>query len=569
MENLELGWLLQEIADLMELNGESVHRIRAYRNAARSIEGLGRSVRELAETGELQHIPGVGTSMEAKIREWLESGTIDEMNRLKNAVPPGVLAFTQISGVGKKLAKRLHDDLGVESLAELETAARSQRIRDLKGLGSKTEMMILRELERMQRTEGMFPLGMVWLVIEELEKSLQSLPGVSNAALVGDARRCCSLVSELEFIICGPGRLDAMELLDKLPCVERILQTDHASTRLQLKSNIEVQVSAVSDLVYPVVLVEKTGSAAHMRRLREYASTNGWEIASDSLTDAQNRVRQPRTEVDFYSLLGLPYIEPQLREDRGEVLAAAEGRLPVLLEFSDIRSDLHIHTTYSDGVNTVEEMAKAAQSMGWDFLAICDHSRSLTVARGLTAERLVQQGHEIRSLSDAMGFSILCGIECDILADGSLDFDDSILRTLDVVVASIHTGFRQDEHALTHRLVQAAKNPHVDIIGHPTGRLLGYREPYPVDMELVMQAAADYGKALELNASPERLDLNDSYAAAAVKLGVPVSINTDAHSVTQLGFMELGVAYGRRAWLTKESVINAWPLERLQKFCNS
>lgn len=569
MENLELSWRLQEIADLMELNNDSIHKIRAYRRAARSITGLSRSVRAIADTGDLRQIPGVGASLEEKILEWLSSGTIDEIARLKSAIPPGVLEFTRISGIGKNLARRLHDELGVGSLDELEAAARSRQIRAMRGLGSKTEMMILRELDRMRRTEGMFPIGMAMPLIGELEGCLKSMPGVSRVTLVGDARRWCSLVGEVEWIISGPHARETLGLLDKLPPVRQVIDCSGASARLVLTSDLEARVTAVDDAVYPICVVERTGSKAHLSRLREFASAQGWELRSDALIEPQGSRKQPAAERDVYAMLGLAYIEPQLREDRGEVAAAAAGRLPPLLEFADIRGDLHVHTTYSDGVHSVAEMAEAAQGFGWDFVAVCDHSRSLTVARGLTAERLQSQAREIDSVAASMGFSILKGIECDILADGSLDFDDCVLEALDIVVASIHTGFRQDEHTLTNRLVQAAKNPHVNIIGHPTGQLLGYRQPYPVDMETVIQAAADYGKALELNASPERLDLNETYAAAAVEQGVPISINTDAHSAAQLEYMRLGVSYGKRAWLTKESVLNAWSLDRLRRFCNS
>jgi DNA polymerase (family 10) len=566
MTNLALARAFFEIADLMDLDGDNPFRANAYRKGARAIESLPEDIRSVHAEDRLRDIPGIGPALAEKISEWLSTGQIQYLEDLREAVPPGLVEMTNIAGVGTKLARRFYSELGVTSIEELEEACRKRKVRTLKGLGARTEWNILRGIQALRDRGGEIPLGVALPVARELQSHLEALAKVERVELAGRLRRRHELVDKLEFVIASPEPTRILELLAGLPEVAEVARIEKEKAILNLRSGPKLEVLAVSPQEFWLALWNATGSEEHVASVRALATQRGVVIARNG-SKSKAVGFMATSEADLYQLVGLPYIPPEIREGKGEIEAALKGTLPKLVEVSDIRGDLHCHSRWSDGVLTLEEVALAAEAKGYDYVAICDHSQSLKIANGLTVERLQAQGAKIRLINEELEkVRLLSGIEVDILADGSLDLPDSVLKERDIVVASIHSGFRQDMRELTTRVLKAMENPHVDIIGHPTGRLLGRREPYAIDMEEVIKMAGKTGTILEINASPDRLDVNDIYAAQAREQGVKIAINTDAHSQAEHDSMHLGVGVARRAWLTKEHVINTWSWEAIQEY---
>lgn len=570
MKNLQLSWILREIADLLELKGDNPFKIRAYRNAAHQVEHLPIDIGELGAEGRLREIRGIGPALEKKIDEWLSTGQMTYYNKLREEVPPGLLDLSTIPGLGPRLVVTLHRELGIESIDDLETAARGRKVRQVKGIGGKTEMAILRGIEMWRRRGGQALAYMARPITIELARRLATLVGVVRAELVGGLRRRQETVASGDILVVAEDPAPVVAAFCELPIIEEIKDRQDNSAAVTLTSGLEMNLYCASPEEYPTARQQFTGSGDHNRRLEELAKKAGLALKPAGLFSSSEDRMPVADEADVYRICGLPFIEPELREDRGEVEAALEGRLPCLIKEEDIQGDLHVHSHWSDGTTSIRAMAEALRERGRKYMAICDHSRSLAIARGLSLERLGKQREEVRQLNeDLEGFRILTGVEVDILADGRLDYPDEVLAEMDVVVASIHTGFNQTGEKITERILAAIQNPHVDIIAHPTGRLLGRREPLEVDVERIIEEAARTGTILEINAYPDRLDLNEIHARWAKEAGVLLAINTDAHAPDQLDYLEYGVGVARRAWLEPKDVINCRPWEELEEILAS
>lgn len=622
MENIEIAWIFRELADLVEISGDNPFKARAYQAAAHTIENLPVPLAQLEGEGKLREIPGVGEAIAKKIGEILATGTVSLLERLREQIPPGLIEITAIPGVGPKLAHTFYNELGITTVAQLYEAARAHRLRELRGGGVKLEQKILRGIEFLESRRGeaasmslpglgdtgpSIPLGMALPIAEEMREQLATTGAVERIEIAGSLRRRREMIGDVDLLAASNAPERVMALFLKMPQVWKVLAQGPTRASILTRAGIQVDLRVVAPREFAAAWQYFTGSREHNVKLRHLARQKGLKLNEYGLFYADGEApdapgapgalsagasRQPvagepvagvEAEADLYNRLGLSYIEPELREDRGEIEAAAEGALPDLVELGDLRGDLHVHSTASDGVATLEQLVAAAGALGYEYLGICDHSKSLAIAHGLTAERLARQGELIREFNDkkaaeaAKAFNtaqaasaspvrLLRGIEVDILADGRLDFPDEILAELDLVVASVHSGFKQDGGTMTRRIEAALKNPHVDILGHPTGRMLGRRPPYQVDMEFVIETAARTGTVLEINASPERLDLNDTLTRKAVEHGVMVAINSDAHSLEQFNHYPLyGVEVARRGWATSHDVLNALPYRELLK----
>ncbi len=575
----------EELGDLYELDGAIVHRVLAYRTAAKSVRDASVSVAALAREGHARELPGIGATLEEKILALLQTGAIPAAERLRAKFPPGLIAVTRLPGLGAKRARLLHSELGVDSLQKLREAALEQRIRTVRGLGPKLEQNVLVALER---GEGERPRARLLLpkaieLAEGLAAGLaeQGGPG-THVELAGSARRQADSVKDIDLIAVTTRPTTLAKSLARLPQIERVGSAGKAGARGRTHSGVDVDLRIAKPTQLGNLLAHFTGSGRHNAALREMTVRRGLHVSEYGvLDDAIGSTRTCTSEHELYELLGLAYIEPELREDRGELAAAladfrnrdagadAERALPRLIELEEIRGDLHSHTVASDGHNTIGEMARAARARGYEYLAITDHSATHGFGNAVSPEQLRRQielVHEANAQID--GIELLAGSEVNILPDGSLDYEDDLLAQLDWIVASAHTSFAIGEQAMTERVVAAIEHPLVDVIGHPTGRLIERREPYAIDLDAVYAAAARTGTLLEINANPDRRDLSDVNARAAARAGVRLVIDSDAHRTRTLANMRWGVATARRAWLTRADVANTrtWPeLQRLRK----
>jgi DNA polymerase (family 10) len=566
MNNRELADTFTLIADLLEIKGEIIYKTLAYRKAAESLISLGRDVNQYWKEGKLKEIPGVGQAIADKIDELLRTGKLEFLEKLEAEVPPGLAGWLQIPGMGPKKAALIWHELGLTKLSELEQAARDGQLRDLPGMGEKSEAQIAAGIESLARRSGRIPLGRAWPLAQELLVKLRLVKGVTAAEPAGSLRRMRPTVGDLDILVAAEDSAPVMEAFTSLPGVTRVLGQGETKASIEFSDGLRAQVWVHPPQNFGTALQYATGSKDHNVRLRELALDQGLSLSEHALTrtDGSGEITCA-TEAEVYAALGLPWIPPELREDRGEVQAAKAGKLPKLIEVRDIRADLQVHSTWSDGKLSIVEMAREAAKRGIRVIAFTDHSVSLGVTGGLSMEDHQKQAEEIKKAQQELGDSIriLHASEVEIKADGRLDYPDEFLASLDLVLASLHTSLRQPREKVTQRLINAIRNPQVDIIGHPTGRLIPEREGADLDMEAVLGAAAESGVALEINASPYRLDLEDIYARRAKDLGIPISINTDAHSAADLDMLHFGVATARRAWLSAEDVINTWPTEKL------
>jgi DNA polymerase (family 10) len=566
MNNRELADTFTLIADLLEIKGEIIYKTLAYRKAAESLISLGRDVNQYWKEGKLKEIPGVGQAIADKIDELLRTGKLEFLEKLEAEVPPGLAGWLQIPGMGPKKAALIWHELGLTKLSELEQAARDGQLRDLPGMGEKSEAQIAAGIESLARRSGRIPLGRAWPLAQELLAKLRQVEGVTAAEPAGSLRRMRPTVGDLDILVAAEDSAPVMEAFTSLPGVTRVLGKGETKASIEFSDGLRAQVWVHPPQNFGTALQYATGSKDHNVRLRELALDQGLSLSEHALTrtDGSGEITCA-TEAEVYAALGLPWIPPELREDRGEVQAAKAGELPKLIEVRDIRADLQVHSTWSDGKLSIVEMAREAAKRGIRVIAFTDHSVSLGVTGGLSMEDHQKQAEEIKKAQLELGDSIriLHASEVEIKADGTLDYPDEFLASLDLVLASLHTSLRQPREKVTQRLINAIRNPQVDIIGHPTGRLIPEREGADLDMEAVLGAAAESGVALEINASPYRLDLEDIYARRAKDLGIPISINTDAHSAADLDMLHFGVATARRAWLSAEDVINTWPTEKL------
>jgi len=567
LKNIELSRIFEQIAKILKIKEENPFKIRAYEKITLVLENLPIDIETIYQQGGLNNIPGVGTGIAKKIEEFLTTGKLEYYEKLKETIPSGVIELLDISEVGPKTAKLLYEELGVDNIEKLEKAVKEHRIKDLPGMGEKSETNILRGIELYKRRKERFLLGRALPLAEEMVESLSQLKETDKISFAGSLRRKKETIGDIDILITSQNPEKIMRTFTSLPQVREILAEGPTKSSIITKDDLHIDVRVVEPISFGAALQYFTGSKAHNIKLRELALKRGLKINEYGVFEVEsgNRIAGEKEE-EVYQALNLPFIPPELREDRGEIEAAQEKKLPQLIEYSQIRGDLHLHTKWSDGAHTIRQMAEAAKKRGYKYIAITDHSQSLKIAGGLTEKRLREQMEEIQKLNQELkDFTILSGIEVDIKSDGSLDFSDEMLSKLDVVIAAIHSGFKQESKIITERIIKAMQNRLVNILAHPTGRLIGYRESYQVDINEMMEVAAKTGTILEINSYPERLDLNDIYCRMAKEKGVQLAIETDAHSIDGLEFMNLGVDVARRGWLEEKDIVNTLPLNELLK----
>lgn len=565
MKNVEIAWVFYEIADLLEIKGDNFFQVRAYRQAAREITRLEQPVAKLINEGSFQRIPGIGKAITDKTKELIETGQCRAHQELLAEIPRGVLEIRALPGIGPAKARMLYKE-GFTTLGQLEQAAKANRVRKLPGFSAKTEFDIARDIDLLKHGRDKVGLGVARELGAELIDYLSQLPMVHRVELAGGTRRWKETVSDLDLVASTDNIEDVLDALAIHPKITKILTRE--ANRLQIMTwwGVEVDLTVVKPEEFITTWHRCTGSKKHYQHLQKIAQQKGLKLNHQHLLNAAGELLPVTEEADIYEHLGLSYIPAELRENTGEIEVAQQDNMPQLVTLEDIKGDLHTHTNWSDAALSLEEMVEHAIAKGYRYMAITDHSRSLKIANGLSLERLKKQGKEIDKLNaQHKDFTILKGIECDILSDGSLDFEDDVLRDLDVVVASVHSNFKQEKEAMTQRIVSAIENEHVDIIGHVTGRMLGRRQGYQVDIDRVMEAAAKYDTVLEINSSPDRLDLSDENARKAKAMGIKISINTDAHDLKRLNEMVYGVSVARRAWLTADDIINTHEVEDILK----
>jgi DNA polymerase (family 10) len=565
MRNLEISKLFHEIADLLEIKDENVFKIRAYRRAAMNLESLTEQIEAVAARGGLTEIAGIGKDLAAKIQEALETGRIEYLEELRKQIPRGVVELLAVPGIGPKTAKLLFDRLHVDSVEKLEALALEGKLLGLPGIKEKTVDNILKGIQVVKKGRERMLLGQALPLAREIVQILEKLPQVKKISMAGSLRRMRETVKDFDLLATSTKPAKVMEAFTSLPQVAEVLLQGDTKATVRHREGIQVDLRVVEPECFGAALQYFTGSKAHNIRVRDLASRKGLKVSEYGVfKEATGKRIAGATEEEVYKAVGLPFIPPELREDAGEIEAALEGRLPELLELHDIRGDLHAHTNWSDGHHDLEALVEAAHRKGYEYIIVSDHSRSATVAGGLSEEKLLEQIGKIRALNKKYKtLRILAGSECDILADGTLDYPDRVLARLDIVLCAVHSRFKQGREGMTARIVKALSNPYVHILAHPTGRLIGERDPYDVDLEAVFAAAKQHDKAIEINAQPSRLDLNDHHARRAKELGVMIAINTDTHFLDQLDNMTLGVATARRAWIGKSDVLNTMPLGRL------
>lgn len=570
MQNAAIAALLEEYAELLELQGANAFRVRAYRNAARTIESSTQSIADLvnAPTHDLTQLAGVGKDLAEKIETIVRTQTLPALEELRAEFPPDVLQMLRIPGLGPKKVAALIDQLQVQTLADLQAAADAHRISTLKGFGAKTEQSILEGLKLLATTGRRMLISIAKSAAEEVVADLRAAGVVQQAEVAGSCRRRKETCGDLDVLAVAPDSTAAMDRLSQHPLVEKVLARGDTKQRVRLRNGLELDLRVVPEESYGAALQYFTGSKEHNIVIRRRAQERGLKLNEYGVYRGEEYVAG-RTEAEVYAAVDLPWIPPELRENRGEIEWAAAGQLPRLVELADIQGDLHMHTTATDGAASIREMAEAAKARGLKYIAITDHSKRVQVANGLDAERLRAHWKEIDKVRGGMsGIEILCGIECDILEDATMDLDDEVLSEADLVIAVLHFGLKQPREQIMQRLLTAIRNPHVDIIGHPSGRLIGSRAPADIHYDDFLQAAADYGVMLEINANPQRLDLDDIQAAAAKARGIPIVIDTDSHSTNGFEVLKYGVDQARRAGLTKADVANTRSANEFRKLLN-
>ncbi|HEV2804938.1 MAG TPA: DNA polymerase/3'-5' exonuclease PolX [Chthoniobacterales bacterium] len=575
MDKATIADVLEKIATLLELKDENPFKIRAYTNAARSLETWGGNIADLGNEEVLEKIPGIGKAIAAKIKELVETGSLKFFEELRAEFPADILEMFSLPGLGAKKIKALHEKLQVSSIAQLHEACVAGRVAALPGFGKTTQEKLCKAIDERQKYAGSFQLGKIAAEAEQLQNDLRAHPDALHVCIAGSYRRRKEIVRDLDFIVATNAPAEISALFIQHPLAESIIAQGPTKSSVRLRSGIQCDLRVVTAAEYPFALNYFTGSKEHNIEVRSRALKRGWTLNEYRLGEVETaeprggrtprRVPAIREEADLYRALDLDYIPPELRENCGEFEAAAAGKIPKLLEAENLRGTFHCHTSASDGRNSLEEMAAAAQELGLQYLGIADHSRSSIQARGLDEARLRVQIASIKKLNaEFENFRLFAGVECDILRDGSLDFPDELLAQLDYVVASVHSAFTLSETDMTNRIVRAMRNPHVTMLAHPTGRLLLRRDPYAVDLPAVIDAAAETGTWIEINAAPKRLDLDWRWWPLAKEKGVKCVINPDAHGVERLQELWFGVGVARKGWLTKSDVMNCLPLGKIE-----
>jgi len=569
MKNTEIAKVFQDMADLLELKGENVFKIRAYQRAARAIEYLPKEIEIMLEEGEdLQSIPGVGEAIAKKSIELVNTGKLKAYEDLKSEFPEGITRLLEIPGVGPKTANKLSTELGIQTVDELEKAIMDGRVAKLFRLGDKTAENILQQIQAVRRKDQRIPIGEALPVVDDVLDALRALPGVKNLTAAGSLRRFKETVGDIDLMGTADDPEAVIEAFVSLPQIRRVVAKGPTKATVILPGGLQADLRMVEHDSFGSLLQYFTGSKQHNITLRTREQKKGLKLSEYGITESKtNKLEKFATEEAFYSRLGMQYIPPEIREDQGEIELAEKGQVPKLIEISDVKGDIHVHTDWTDGQDSLEDMAKAAKALGYEYLAITDHSSGRGIAHGLSEEKLRQQIEEIKQLNKKLkGIHIFTGAEVDIRADGSMDLPEKLLSDLDVVVAAIHSAMNQSEEQITSRLIGAIKNPHVDVIAHPTCRLLGEREPVAVDLEAVFRAAIEYDKALEINAMPSRLDLKDIHIYRARELGVKLVMGTDAHRTEHLRLMRFGVGIARRGWCQAKDILNTRSTKEMLSF---
>jgi DNA polymerase (family 10) len=562
--NFQVARLFYEMAGLLEARDESVFRIRAYQRAAQTLEALSEDVRAVAARGALTSLPAIGKDLAAKIQEYLDTGRIEQLERLRAELPPAFLTLMEIRGLGPRMARALYEQRGVDSVDRLEALCHSKEIIGVAGIRDKTCENILKGIAewRAGRTRTLLPTARG--IARQIGEALRAHGGVERLEIAGSLRRMKETVKDVDLLVTSTEPAHVIRTLTTLPSIVEILAQGPTKASVRHQDGLAIDLRVVEPGAFGAALQYFTGSKEHNVKLREMAARRGLRISEYGVFDEATGARVGgATEEEVYAAVGLPWIPPELRENQGEIEAAREGRLPALVTAGDLRGDLHAHTDWSDGHHPLERLVESAQARGYEYVIVSDHSRSLTIAGGLSIDELRAQRAAIRALQPRFSIRILAGTECDILADGGLDFPDEVLAELDVVVAAVHSRFKQSRQEMTARIVRALGNPWLNVLAHPTGRRLGSREPYDVDLDAGFDAARRHGKAVEINSSPERLDLADVHARRAAALGVPIAISTDTHYLRELDQVELGLGVARRAWIEPRQVLNARPLDEL------
>lgn len=570
--NSEIATAFSRVADLLDIQGANPFRVRAYRNVANVLEGTERNIVEMVEHGEPleEELPGVGRDLAQKVAEIVHKGRLSLLKELERQTPSSLLELLKIPSLGPRRVRALYESLGIKTIEQLKRAVLRGKVHDLNGFGLRTEKKILEAIKRREnRGAARVTYAKAEEIVSRLFSYLEKAPGAKKVTVAGSYRRKKETVGDLDIVITCEKRRQVMNYFLKYPEIREIQAQGPTRSTVILETGLQVDVRVVSARSYGAALYYFTGSKAHTVPVRTMAQRQGLKVNEYGVYKGQERLGG-QSEEEVMRLIGLPYIEPELREGRGEIEAAQLGELPHLIELTDIRGDLHAHTDASDGINSLEEMVEGARARGYTYMAITDHSKSLTVARGLDEERCREQIRKIDRINAHLkDFRILKSAEIDILEDGSLDFADDLLKELDIRVCSIHSRFGLSLEKQTERLIRAMDHPYFDILGHGTGRLLGKREPYPVDLERVLLAARERGCMIELNAQPERLDLDDVQCRRAKELGIKIVISSDAHSVASLDFMRFGVYQARRGWLEAKDVLNTRSWAQIKKLLRS
>ena len=566
MKNKELANLFEKMADILEFKGENPFKISAYRKASRIIGDLTQGIEEITEKGDLKNIPGIGEGMAQKIVEYLKTGKVSKFEEVRKGVPEELIAIMDIPGMGPKTLSMLHKEKGISNLSQLEKALEDGSLLGLFGMGEKKIENIKRGIQLLKQSKGRMNLGLAFPVAKQIVETLRYKTGSKKIEWAGSLRRMKENIGDIDILATGPDKKKIFQVFTHLSEIKEVLASGETKASVIVEGGTQVDLRVVEEDSYGAALQYFTGSKGHNIHLRGIAKAKGIKINEYGVFKGKKKIAG-KDEKDVYRVLGMDWIEPELREDRGEIEASQKGRLPKLVQESEIKGDLHVHSKWSDGTSSIEEIARAAQNRGYQYVAICDHSKSLKIAHGLDESRLMKQMEEIDRLNEKLkGFQILKGTEVDILTDGKLDLPEKILEKLDFVVAAIHSGFKQDRGKMTRRIIRALENPFIHILAHPSGRLLGARDPYEVEIEELMEAAKKYGKALEINAYFERLDLDDIHCRKAKEMGIRVSIGTDAHHLDQMWMMSLGVAVAKRGWLEAKDILNTLSLKDIMKW---
>jgi len=562
-KNLEIANIFSRIADTLQILDENRFKIRAYINASRNLAELSENIVKIAERGELSVIPGVGKDLALKIEEYLSTDKIAYYEKIQEQVPPALIDLLRIQSLGPKTLSLLYKEFGVKNLADLENTLKNEELQNIKGMGKKKIEDIEKGIELLKRGQERLNIGIALPIAHSIIKLIEDLPGTSKTTYAGSLRRMKETIGDIDILTIAKDGRKVVEKFVNFPFVTEVLASGDTKGSVIIEKGLQVDLRVVGEDSYGAALQYFSGSQAHNVKLRTIAVRKGLSINEYGIYRGNEKLAGA-TEESIYETLGLPSFEPELREDRGEFEAAVGNNLPDLIKYGDIKGDIHTHSNWSDGKSSIEQMAEAAKKMGYEYIAITDHSPASRIANGLDIKRLNQKRKEIEKIREKVsGIKILIGSEVDILSDGSLDYPDDVLKELDVVVASVHSGFKMNRDTMTNRITSALRNPYVHILGHPTGRLINQRDPYNVDLEEVFKTAKEFGKAVEINSSYMRLDLNDINCRRAKDLGIKITINTDAHHTDQLNFISYGIGTARRGWIEKKDVINTMSYAKL------